>query len=70
MLGADGPRTYLLAVQQPAEARGTGGLLGAYAVLRAEQGVVSVVEVGNRGRLEPRVVAEPARALDPAYARR
>ena len=70
MLGADGPRTYFLGVQQPAEARGTGGLLGAYAVLRAEGGAVEVVEVGNRDQLEPRFTQEPVRDLDPAYATR
>lgn len=38
MLGQDGPKTYFLAFQNNAEARGTGGLPGAYAILRAEDG--------------------------------
>ncbi len=38
MLGADGPRTYLMGFQTPAEARGTGGLLGGFGVLRFENG--------------------------------
>ena len=42
MLGADGPRTYLMGFQTPAEARGTGGLLGGYGILRFENGVASV----------------------------
>ncbi|MGW0697754.1 DUF4012 domain-containing protein [Streptomyces sp. NPDC002867] len=38
MLGADGPRRYLVVFQNTAEARGTGGLPGAFAVLTVEQG--------------------------------
>lgn len=42
MMGADGPRTYFMAFQTNAEARGTGGLLGGYGVLRFEDGVPTV----------------------------
>jgi hypothetical protein len=38
MLGGDGPRTYLMGFQTPAEARGTGGLLGGFAILNFENG--------------------------------
>lgn len=38
LLGMDGLRRYLLVVQTPAEARGTGGLIGAYSVLTADRG--------------------------------
>lgn len=38
MLGIDGPRRYILVFQNTAEARGTGGLPGAFAVLTADQG--------------------------------
>ena len=38
MLGADRPRRYFLALQTNAEARGTGGLVGAFAVLDADHG--------------------------------
>ncbi len=38
MMGADGPRTYLLAFQTNAEARGTGGLLGGFGILRFDNG--------------------------------
>ncbi|MCX4472135.1 DUF4012 domain-containing protein [Micromonospora sp. NBC_01655] len=38
LLGADGPRSYLLVSQNPAELRATGGMFGAYAVIRAEDG--------------------------------
>lgn len=40
--GADGPRVYLFGAENPAELRGTGGLIGAYALLRARDGVVSL----------------------------
>ncbi|WP_405096213.1 DUF4012 domain-containing protein [Micromonospora sp. NBC_01412] len=38
LLGADGPRSYLLVSQNPAELRATGGMFGAYAVIKAEDG--------------------------------
>ena len=37
-LGADGPRDYFLGVQTPAELRGTGGLIGYFAVLTVDDG--------------------------------
>ncbi|WP_423182233.1 DUF4012 domain-containing protein [Arthrobacter sp. NyZ413] len=42
MLGADGPRHYLLLVQNSAEARATGGIPGALVVLTADKGKVSL----------------------------
>ncbi len=49
MMGADGPRTYLLAFQTNAEARGTGGLLGGIGVLRFDNGKPTVDKlVSNR----------------------
>ncbi|WP_428965389.1 DUF4012 domain-containing protein [Micromonospora fluostatini] len=47
LLGADGPRTYLLASQNLAELRATGGMLGAYALIRAEDGRVRIVGQGS-----------------------
>lgn len=38
MMGADGPRTYFMGFQTNAEARGTGGLLGGYGILRFDNG--------------------------------
>ncbi|GGJ12366.1 DUF4012 domain-containing protein [Paenarthrobacter histidinolovorans] len=38
MLGADGPRRYLLLMQNNAESRATGGIPGALAVLKADKG--------------------------------
>ena len=47
MLGAAGPRRYLLAVQNNAEVRGTGGLVGAYVVLRLDSGSISLEAIGT-----------------------
>ena len=44
MLGADGPREYLLLVQNNAEQRATGGIPGSVVLLRAVDGAVKVVE--------------------------
>ena len=41
-LGADGPRQYFLGAQNPAEQRGTGGLIGAYAVLTVDDGTMRI----------------------------
>ncbi|MGW8568573.1 DUF4012 domain-containing protein [Isoptericola sp. NPDC055881] len=43
MLGADGPRTYLMLSMSSAELREGGGIPGALILLRADQGRVSVV---------------------------
>ena len=51
MLGADGKRRYFLAFQNPAESRGTGGLLGAYGVLEADQGRLRVRHLGPNTEL-------------------
>lgn len=42
MLGADGPRSYLLMVQNNAEARASGGIPGALAVITLEQGKLAM----------------------------
>ncbi|MFE5488003.1 DUF4012 domain-containing protein [Streptomyces sp. NPDC056527] len=47
LLGAHGPRRYILVFQNTAEARGTGGLPGAFAVLRAEGGRLEFERFGN-----------------------
>lgn len=47
LLGADGPRTWFVGLQTPAEARGTGGLAGNYVVLRATDGRLSLRTTGS-----------------------
>ena len=44
LLGGDGPRRYLVAVQNPGELRGTGGLIGFLAVLELDDGEVLLAE--------------------------
>jgi hypothetical protein len=46
MLGKDGPRTYLVLFGNNAEIRATGGLPGAFAVIRADQGRLSLARQG------------------------
>ena len=52
MLGAHGPRRYFLSFQNTAEARGTGGLPGAFAVLRADRGRLAFERFGNNTDLD------------------
>ena len=47
MLGADGPRSYFIGFQTNAEARGTGGLLGGFGVVRAADGGVAVDDLSS-----------------------
>lgn len=42
--GAEGPKRYFFVAESPAEARGTGGLWGAYAIVTADQGKFSFSE--------------------------
>ncbi|WP_072803515.1 DUF4012 domain-containing protein [Rhodococcoides yunnanense] len=52
MMGADGPRSYFLAFQTNAEARGTGGLLGGFGILRADNGTARVDTLGSNSDLD------------------
>jgi hypothetical protein len=47
MLGASGPRTYLMLFQNLAEVRATGGMPGAFIVVEADDGAVTVVDQGS-----------------------
>lgn len=51
ILGGDGPRRYFLAFQTPSEARGTGGLIGFYGILVADDGELELEEVAPIGEL-------------------
>ncbi|MBX7435249.1 DUF4012 domain-containing protein [Mycobacterium sp. Y57] len=51
MMGADGPRSYFMAFQTNAEARGTGGLLGGFGILRFDNGVPTVEDLGKNTEL-------------------
>ncbi|MCE5291836.1 MAG: DUF4012 domain-containing protein [Nocardiaceae bacterium] len=52
MFGRDGDRRYLVAFQTNAELRGTGGLVGGVAMLRANDGHIEVLDVGSNAELE------------------
>ncbi|OLL18765.1 DUF4012 domain-containing protein [Rhodococcus sp. M8-50] len=53
MLGADGPRSYFIGFQTNAEARGTGGLLGGFGIVRATGGAVRVDDISRRDFMGP-----------------
>jgi hypothetical protein len=53
MLGANGPRRYFLALQATAEMRGTGGLVGNYGILTADNGSISLSRFGRIEELNP-----------------
>ncbi|WP_309103230.1 DUF4012 domain-containing protein [Microbacterium sp.] len=47
MLGAEGPRTYVIAMQNNAELRSSGGIIGAIALLHAENGSITLQQQGS-----------------------
>ena len=49
--GQNQPRNYLIAFQNSAEARGTGGILGAYAVMNVDNGKVTFSAFGSNAGL-------------------
>ncbi|WP_410818028.1 DUF4012 domain-containing protein [Micromonospora sp. 050-3] len=51
LLGANGPRRYLLVSQNLAELRATGGMFGAYAMMEAKDGAVKMGEQGSSASL-------------------
>lgn len=51
MMGIDGSRTYFMGFQTPAEARGTGGLLGGFGILRFDNGTATVATLGSNEEL-------------------
>jgi hypothetical protein len=52
MMGADGPRTYFMGFQTNAEARGTGGLLGGFGILRFDNGTPKIDTLGTDAQLD------------------
>ena len=51
LLGEAGPRTYVVSFQNEAELRGTGGLPGAFAIVRANAGKISFSRFESDGAL-------------------
>lgn len=71
MLGRDGPRRYFLAFQTNAEARGTGGLVGAFGILHADRGRLRIKRLSTNNDLgaSPTPVARFGRAFRSRYGR-
>jgi hypothetical protein len=68
LAGNDHPRHYFVALQNPAEQRATGGLIGAFAVLSADHGKLTLEQVGSDNDLtDP---AKPVIDLGPEFDRR
>ncbi|MCU1589904.1 MAG: hypothetical protein JWP11_1160 [Frankiales bacterium] len=59
LLGGDRPRTYFVMVQQTSESRGTGGLTGGFAVLRATGGRLQVTAQGTDADLRNGPIPPP-----------
>ncbi|HXJ65341.1 MAG TPA: DUF4012 domain-containing protein [Actinomycetota bacterium] len=54
LLGADGPRTYFLALQNNADLRGTGGAVLAWGIVRVADGEIHLQDGGSVGTLDER----------------
>lgn len=65
LLGGQGERRYLVVLQNNAEARGTGGIAGAYLVLAADAGRLRVVTSGSDDEFDR--ARAPVAALGPDY---
>lgn len=62
MLGADAPRNYLLMIQNNAEARASGGIPGALAVVTLDHGKLSLgtqSSAGDVGIMSPNLAVDP-----------
>ncbi len=59
MLGAEGPRYYVLAMQNNAELRSSGGIVGAIALVLAEGGRISLVQQASTADFPPLDIALP-----------
>ncbi len=66
-LGADEPRTYFVGAQNPAELRGTGGLIGAFTTMTIEDGRM---ELGSFRPVQDLAEADDVEPPNPDYARR
>jgi len=51
LAGADAPKRYMIAFQNSAEARGTGGILGAFAIVELNKGAFTVIRTGSNAVL-------------------
>jgi uncharacterized protein DUF4012 len=71
MLGADGPRRYLLVVQNPGESRATGGIIGGFGLLTVTDGQFSLDGIsGNNSLPGGPTQGDPALNLPPEFVQR
>ncbi|MEV8508795.1 DUF4012 domain-containing protein [Actinoplanes sp. NPDC051475] len=63
MLGAQGPRNYLVLFQNNAEIRATGGMPGAYIVVHADAGAVTITDQGTAAG-DMKIFDPPVQELD------
>jgi hypothetical protein len=64
MLGMRGARTYLVMFQNPAELRASGGMPGAFVIMRAERGVIQIQKHGTAA-IDLGVFDKPVLPIDP-----
>ena len=64
MLGADGPRTYLMLFTTPSESRGLGGFVGSYAELQIADGQLTLGEFDRAQDLDAQIQAAGATVRD------
>ncbi len=64
LLGDESPRRYLLAVVSPAEARGSGGVLGNFGEITAVKGQLSLTRFGRSAELATNGISVERRLLD------
>ncbi|TMK51113.1 MAG: DUF4012 domain-containing protein, partial [Actinobacteria bacterium] len=63
IFGTDGPNTWFLAIENPVEARATGGFLGAFGILKADGGRLSIARFDSDLGL-PAVARPPAASAE------
>lgn len=51
LAGTDVPKRYMIAFQNSAEARGTGGILGAFAIVQMNKGYFTIIRTGSNAVL-------------------
>jgi UDP-N-acetylmuramyl pentapeptide phosphotransferase/UDP-N-acetylglucosamine-1-phosphate transferase len=66
VLGQDAPRHYLLLVQNPAELRGTGGLIGNWGVISAQNGTLHLDRMERTASLNALIAAKAPELHAPA----
>lgn len=68
LLGQEGKRRYFVGILNPNETRGTGGFLGTYGILTADNGTITVDEIGSNSDI-PSLSAYPA-SIDAQFRNR